>query len=640
MKHETKLQFPMFAPETEWTAPYPLPDLTSAKTIAVDLETRDPNLKTKGPGWPTGDGEVVGIAVATSPSDSWYIPIGHLGGGNLDRRIVTTWLKKQMATPSDKIMHNAQYDAGWLRQMGVPVEGRIIDTMVTASLLDENRFSYSLNALSFDYLGKAKSEKLLTQAAQDFGVDPKAEMWKLPAQYIGKYAEVDAELCLELWQSFQTQLTREDLWSVWELETDLIPCLIDMTWNGIRVDLDRAERTKQELLKREKSVVASLKKEAGFPVEIWAANSIAKAFDGLGLPYPKTEKGAPSFTKSFLTEHPHPFAKNIVKARELNKIQGAFIESILKHVGPDSKIHGHINQLRSDDGGTVSGRISMANPNLQQIPARDPELGPMIRSLFLPEEGEQWAAIDFSQQEPRILVHYASVFSQWKEGPTLRGLDEFVEGYRHDPDMDFHSMVADMADIPRKQAKTINLAMMYGMGQRKLAEQMDISIDEAKQLIHQYHDRVPFVKQLMNGVSRRLEDSRSNGSVRSLKGRKCRFDRWEPSGFGQVQKAMPREEALATYGQTTQLRRAFTYKALNRLIQASAADMTKQAMVDVYREGKTPLLQVHDELACSVKDREEAHHIARIMEHAVKIEVPSKCDIDLGPSWGEAVEIE
>jgi DNA polymerase I-like protein with 3'-5' exonuclease and polymerase domains len=111
-------------------------------------------------------------------------------------------------------------------------------------------------------------------------------------------------------------------------------------------------------------------------------------------------------------------------------------------------------------------------------------------------------------------------------------------------------------------------------------------------------------------------------------------------GFGQVQKAMPREEALATYGQTTQLRRAFTYKALNRLIQASAADMTKQAMVDVYREGKTPLLQVHDELACSVKNIEEAQHIARIMEHAVKIEVPSKCDIDMGPSWGEAVEIE
>ena len=358
----------------------------------------------------------------------------------------------------------------------------------------------------------------------------------------------------------------------------------------------------------------------------------------MGLPYPKTEKGAPSFTKSFLSDHQHPFARAIVKARELNKIQGTFIQSILKHVGPDGRIHGHINQLRSDDGGTVSGRISMSNPNLQQIPARDPELGPMIRSLFLPEEGEKWAAIDFSQQEPRILVHFASVFSSWKGGPSLGGLEEFVAGYRDAPAMDFHSMVSEMAGIPRKQAKVINLAMMYGMGVKKLSEQLDISAEEAKDLTSMYHDRVPFVKQLMNGVSRRVEDVRSNGSVRSLKGRKCRFDMWEPRGF-QLTKALPREEALAAYGPTTQLRRAYTYKSLNRLIQASAADMTKQAMVDVYRAGTTPLLQLHDELACSVRDEGHAREIATIMENAVSIAVPSKCDIDLGPSWGEAEEV-
>ena len=637
MKKEMSLQFPLFPPKTEWTPPTELPDLTHAKTIAVDLETRDPNLKQNGPGWPTGDGEVVGIAVAV-PDQSWYMPIAHLGGGNLDKRIVTRWLKKQMATPADKVMHNAAYDAGWLRQMGVPVEGRIIDTMVTAALLDENRFSYSLNALSFDYLGKAKSEKMLNQAALDFGIDPKAEMWKMPAPYGGQYAEVDAELALELWAAFKAQLSREELWDVWELETDLLPCLLDMTWRGIRVDLARAERTKQELLKREKELVAWIKKEAGFAVEIWAAVSIAKAFDKMGLPYPKTEKGAPSFTKSFLSDHQHPFARAIVKARELNKIQGTFIQSILKHVGPDGRIHGHINQLRSDDGGTVSGRISMSTPNLQQIPARDPELGPMIRSLFLPEEGEKWAAIDFSQQEPRILVHFASVFSSWKGGPSLGALEEFVAGYRDDPDMDFHQMVSEMAGIPRKQAKVINLAMMYGMGVKKLSEQLDISAEEAKDLTSMYHDRVPFVKQLMNGVSRRVEDVRSNGSVRSLKGRKCRFDMWEPRGF-QLNKALPREEALAAYGPTTQLRRAYTYKSLNRLIQASAADMTKQAMVDVYRAGTTPLLQIHDELACSVRDEGQAREIATIMENAVSIAVPSKCDIDLGPSWGEAEEV-
>ena len=637
MKKETRLQFPMFGTSTDWTPPVDLPDLSDAKEIAIDLETRDPNLKTNGPGWPTGDGEVVGVAVATA---DWkgYLPFSHLGGGNLDRRIISRWLTKILAGDGDKIMHNAQYDAGWLRQMDVPINGRIIDTMITASLLDENRFSYSLNALSFDYLGKTKSEKLLVDAARDFGVDPKAEMWKLPAPYVGPYAEMDAELTLELWQLFKTQIAVEDLSSVWELETALLPCLIDMTWRGVRVDVDRAERTKQTILKREKEALAQIKKLAGFEVEVWAAASLKKAFDKIGISYPRTEKGAPSFTKAFLTEHKHEFPRLVVKARELNKIQGTFINTILKHVGKDKRIHSHINQLRSDNGGTVSGRISMNNPNLQQIPARDPELGPMIRSLFLPEEGEQWAAIDFSQQEPRILVHYASVLSDWKGG-GLEGVDEFVDGYKNNPDMDFHTMVAEMADIPRKSAKTINLAMMYGMGVTKLSHQLDISIDEAKDLTKQYHSRVPFVKQLMQGVSRRLEDARSNGSVRSLKGRKCRFDLWEPKGF-EMKKALPKEEALATYGQTTQLKRAFTYKALNRLIQASAADMTKQAMVNLYNQGFTPLLQIHDELDCSVKDLEEAQKISGIMETALELKVPSKCDIDLGPSWGEAKEIK
>ena len=634
MKKETRLQFPMFTNATsEWTPPETLPDLSGASEIAVDLETRDPDLKTSGPGWPTGNGEVVGVGIATADW-SGYVPFGHGGGGNLDKRIVCRWLKKILSGPGDKICHNAQYDIGWLRQLGIPVSGRIIDTMITASLLDENRFSYSLNALAFDYLGKTKSEALLTEAARDFGVDPKGELWKLPAMFVGPYGEMDAVLTLELWQLFKGQIAKEELTSVWNMETALIPCLIDMTWNGIRVDTDRAERTKQAILKREKQTLQQIKTLAGFNVEIWAASSLKKAFDAQNIQYPHTEKGAPSFTKVFLAEHPHEFPRLVVQARELNKIQNTFINSILKHVDADGKIHSHINQLRGDSGGTVSGRISMNNPNLQQIPARDPELGPMIRSLFLPNEGEQWAAIDFSQQEPRILVHYAAVYNEWKGG-SMDGVEEFVEGYANNPDMDFHSMVADMADIPRKQAKTCNLAMMYGMGVTKRSHQLDVSLEEAKELMQQYHARVPFVKQLMQGVTRRLENSRSNGSVRSLMGRKCRFDRWEPASFG-IHKALPREEALVTYGTTTQLKRAFTYKATNRLIQASAAEQTKAAMLQIYESGVVPLLQIHDELACSVQSAEQAQDISRLMEQALPLKVPSKCDIDLGPSWGEA----
>jgi len=627
------LQMAMFAPKSEWIPPMELPDITTAKKIAIDVETRDPDIKTNGPGWATGNGEVVGYAVAV---DGWsgYIPIRHLGGGNLDEKIVNKWLKKVFECPADKIMHNAQYDAGWIKRMGFDLKGRIIDTMLIASLLDENRFSYSLNALSYDLLGKTKSEKGLVEAARSFGVDPKAEMWKLPAMHVGAYGEADAELALELWNYFSIQLGKEDLWNIVNLELDLLPCLIEMTWRGVRVDQDRVEQTRNSLVKRERQVMKEIKKVAGRDVEIWAAQSLVKAFDKVGLQYPKTEKGAPSFTKLFLQENNHPLAQLIVEARNLNKTTGTFLQTIMKHCHADGRIHSHINQIRSDDGGTVSGRLSMNSPNLQQIPARDPEIGPMIRSLFLPEEGEQWAAIDFSQQEPRILVHYAHVYGQSRNLP-LEGASDFVQAYNDDPNTDFHTMVAEMANIPRKQAKVVNLAMMYGMGVGKLSEQLDISMDDAKSLINQYHKRVPFVKGLMNGVMNRLNDKSSSGSIRSILGRKCRFDRWEPDTFA-MNKALPYQEAVQEYGATTRLKRAYTYKALNRLIQASAADMTKQAMVNLYKEGLVPLTQIHDEIAMSVKNKEQAKYIADIMTSAVPLEVPNVCDVEIGPSWGEA----
>ena len=627
------LQMHMFAPKSEWVPPHNLPDITEAKRIAVDVETRDPNIKANGPGWATGDGEVVGYAIAT---DTWsgYIPIRHNGGGNLDEKIVNRWLKKVFECPADKIMHNAQYDAGWIRRMGFDLKGKMFDTMLIGSLLDENRFSYSLNALAFDYLDKTKSEKLLNEAAQAFGLDPKSEMYKMPAMFVGPYAEADAEITLELFNYFQSKIISEGVADIVDLETRLLPCLIDMTWRGVRVDLDKAERLRNELLKREKTVLQSIKKLTGMEVEIWAAQSIAKAFEKLELSYPRTEKDAPSFTKSYLSDHEHELPKLIVEARNLNKTSGTFINTILKHCRSDGRIHSHINQIRSDDGGTVSGRISMNNPNLQQIPARDPELGPMIRGLFLPEEGDQWAAIDFSQQEPRILVHYAHVFGQNRNSP-LRGAEEFVNMYNSDPKTDFHTMVAEMAQIPRKQAKTINLGMMYGMGVNKLADQLGIEADEARDIIKQYHSRVPFVKGLMNGVMNRLNEKDSKGELRSLLGRKCRFPLWEPDGFA-MNKALPFEDAVKTYGDTVRLKRAYTYKALNRLIQASAADMTKKAMVDLYESGHLPLIQIHDEIAMSVKTVADAKNIAKIMENALPLSVPNLCDVEIGPSWGSA----
>ena len=625
---KTNMKKPKWGVRTEWV---PVDDLPvtprDIKEIAIDLETKDPRLKSHGPGWATGHGDVVGIAVSYDGFTA-YLPFGHEGGGNLDRGIVLKWFEKEIAKhPSDKIFYNAAYDVGWLGRLGVKLEGRILDAMLAAPLLNENRFSYSLNAVAYDYMGEMKSEAALREAAQEFGVDPKGELYKLPATFVGEYAEADARLTLQLWQTCKSELSKEDLWQVFDLETEVLPLCIEMTRRGVRVDLDQAERLKQDLLKEVKKILSGIKKETGISIELWAAASIAKVFDKLAIPYGRTKTGLPSFTKNFLSQHEHPIAQQIAEAREYDKIGNTFLSSIFRYAEKD-RIHGHINQLRSEGGGTVSGRISMSNPNLQQIPARNPDMARKIRGLFLPEEGEQWASMDFDQQEPRILVHFSSLTNK-----GLTGSDVFVDAYKTKQNTDFHQMVADIADIPRKQAKTINLGIMYGMGQTKLAEQLDVSTDEAKRLMRQYHDDVPFVKELMDAVQRKVSHRDKGGFVRSLLGRKCRFDLWEPNLFVSS-KALPKEEAHIEYGDN--IKRAYTYKALNRLIQSSAADQTKASMAAIHKEkGKIPLVQIHDELAFSVADKKEARELCDVMQNSVELQVPTPCDISLGPNWGD-----
>ena len=616
---------PLFPMQSDWVAPDSFPNLSNAKEIAIDLETCDPNMESMGPGWPRRDGYIVGYAVAV---EGWagYFPVAHSGGGNLDKRRVERWIVDILASPADKIMHNAAYDCGWLKASGFTINGRIIDTMIAAPLLDENRFSFALNSLGFDYLKETKSEAGLKQAAGDFGVHPKKELWKLPAMYVGNYAEQDAALTLKLWQHFKIKLRQDDVESIFDLETRLLPVLLGITERGIRFDRDKCERTIDNLIKREKELHAMIESQSGISVDIWAAASIAKAFDKLNVAYPKTDTGLPSFTKSFLDECPHPVGKMIIEARETNKTHSTFLQPYLNFSAKDGRIHPHINQLRNDDGGTVSGRLSMNNPNLQQVPARHDIIGPMVRGLFLPEEGQLWASNDFSSQEPRLLVHYASLLE-------LPGAEVMVDAYKANPDTDFHQMVADMAGIKRKAAKTIGLGLMYGMGVAKLANQLDLTHEEAKDLIDTFHKKVPFLKGTVNAVMRRIDHPASGGAIRTLLGRKCRFPLWEPMQWG-VNKALPYEQAVVEYG--PRVKRSGTYKGLNRLIQGSAADQTKMAMVALHEAGEQLLLQVHDEIVLSVENRAQAERAAEIMANCVKMEIPNRVDVEIGPSWGEA----
>jgi DNA polymerase I-like protein with 3'-5' exonuclease and polymerase domains len=615
----------MFTAQTEWSAPENYPDLKGHKYIAIDLETKDPNLKTRGSGAIQGMGEIVGFAIAV---DGWsgYYPIAHEGGGNMDRQKVLKWIKEVLETPATKIFHNAMYDVCWLKAYGFKINGMIVDTMVMASLIDENRFSFTLNSISFEFLREVKDEKALKEAAQSFGLDAKAEMYKLPAMYVGNYAEKDAELTLELFKTLSREIKKQNLENIYQLETELFPCLIEMKFKGVRVDVEKAHKLKQQLNTEEKQLLLEVKKHTGEEVEIWAARSIAKVFDKLALSYELTSKSKlPSFTKNFLSEHPHPTIKLIAKAREINKAHTTFIDTILKHQYK-GRIHADINPIRSDQGGTVTGRFSYSNPNLQQIPARNKDLGPMIRSLFIPEVNHKWGCFDYSQQEPRLVVHYAAATEPICFDDSVINI---VKKFKNDS-VDFHQTVADMADISRTQAKTINLGLFYGMGKNKLQAELGLSKVDADNLFNKYHENVPFVKDLMNRTSNHAQTS---GSIGTLLGRKCRFDKWEPNTFG-MHTPMSYEEAERTYGRG-RIKRAFTYKALNKLIQGSAADMTKKAMLDLYKEGIIPHIQIHDELDISVESEEQAKKIIEIMENAVTLAVPNKVDFESGDTWGD-----
>ena len=606
---------------SEWVAPNTFPDLSTHNKVSIDLETCDPELIKEGPGWPRKRGKVIGIAVSSNGFTGYY-PIDHEGGGNMDRKAVLKYVKSLCEDEKiDKVFHNAQYDIGWLSTLGIDVKGNIHDTMVAMALIDENRFSYTLNSIAGEYLGERKNEVKLREAADAFGVDPKNEMYKLPAQFVGEYAEKDARLTLKLHEKLSWEITKDNLQTVYDIECRLINVIFNMTKRGVRIDFARAEQLAERFKNKEKKLIKRIKDLTGLNIEIWAAASIAKAFDALNLPYERTDKtSAPSFTKMFLTDHPHELPRLIMQARELNKLRGTFLHGLLKH-NEEGRIHAHINQIRSDSGGTVSGRFSYNHPNLQQIPSRG-QFAQDIRKIFIPEMGDYWLKADYSQQEPRLLTHFARLIDQ-------PGAKEVQEAYQQ-KDLDFHQQTADMAGVERKLAKTIGLGVMYGMGYNKLAKELDMEPQDAKKMLQDFHGKVPFMKGMLEAVMNRAN---SKGVIRTLLGRKCRFDLWEPTSWG-VHKALPLNQAQTEYGMA--IKRAHTYKALNRLIQGSAADQTKKAMVDVYEQlNITPLIQVHDELDCSVKSEKQAKEVKEVMENCVKLEVPSKVDIDFGESWGK-----
>ena len=657
-------------------------EIESGETVAIDLETYDPQLKTHGSGAIIGKGKVCGIALAFK-DEKMYIPIRHrYSHQNLDPKITWRRLNKILFQRDDvkKVFHNAMYDVCWIRkESGLMPKGPIYDTMVAASVIDENRTGkkrYTLDSLSRDYLGETKYKNDLEEISNVD--DPMSNMHKLSWDQVREYAEQDVSLTLRLWNVFKKEIKKpintgtknvKTLESIFDLETRLFPCLVEMRFRGVRIDEKRTKTFGKELEDERKKILDQIKKETGVEILLWSADSFEPLLKQQNITdYKVTPKtGRPSITKLYLESHTNKYLKLIAKARQLDKLFNTFVTSILKYSNK-GRIHADINQIRSDQGGTVTGRFSMSNPNLQQIPART-EQGSKIRELFLPEENCKWASFDYSQQEPRLVVHYALKLKD----QDISGAMDMAERYNKDPDTDFHDMVADMASITRKQAKTINLGLFYGMGKNKLARSLELETEEAKDLFDQYHKRVPFVRQLANSLQKYAEE---NKQIYTLEDRFCRFNKWEPrdkywnaeegrfvvqkykddeNGVKQImEEAVPIldgiDEAKDYYKANRSLEQhkqdpfaenfesfcqpAFTYKALNRLIQGSAADMTKKAMVLLFEEGIVPHIQIHDELCFSIESEEQAEKIKTIMENAIKLEVPNKVDYESGPNWG------
>ena len=640
-------------------------DLEGVDTVAVDLETYDPNLKKLGSGAIRGDGFVCGIAIATD-KQTVYFPIAHDKTDNLDPKDTWNQLNKLIFQNEKitKVFHNAIYDVCWIRAAtGQMPKGRLIDTMIAASILDETRMRYSLDSVSKDYLGDTKYKYDLQEKALVEGIkDPMSNMHKLSYKIVKEYAEQDVNLTIRLWRIFDKKLdeilyintdTNENKTcrNIFELETKLFPCLVDIKFKGVKIDAQKARKFSIFLEKRRDNLINLIEKRTGVRVEIWAAASIKKLLDQQKITdYKKTPKsGMPQLPKDYLQTHKNRFLRMIAKARECDKANGAFVEGLLNFVH-NGRIHADINQIRSDDGGTVTGRFSMSNPNLQQIPARG-FIGKKIRELFIPEEGCKWGSFDYSQQEPRIVVHYALKLD-------LPGTDKLQEEFNKD-DADFHQIVADMANIPRTMAKTINLGLFYGMGKLKLEKELNLSKQEAKSLFDKYHRTVPFVKKLSEDLITFAEEHKL---LYTLGDRFCRFNKWETRNRkwnNEIMRFDPvpiltREEALIHFKAEIldkyeaehrdeyiknfeqHYKPAFTYKALNRLIQGSAADMTKKAMVNLYEKGILPQIQIHDELCLSVKDDKEKEIVIETMKNAIPLEIKNKVNCKIGNNWGEA----
>ena len=642
-------QVPLFEPASDWRAPElsSLPSWKGAQRVCIDIETRDPQLTDLGPGVRRDDSYIVGVSFAIQnggPPETWpchYLPIAHEAGGNLPREHVLQYLRDNALAyrgPGTTIAgaNLGSYDLDFLEEENVLFQPeRFRDITIAEPLLDENQFRYGLDAVAARYEIDGKDETHLASAARAYGwckpKDVKAHLWQLPARHVGGYAEQDARLPLQLLQVQERKLAApayegQSLWGVYELESQLIPAMLKMKRTGVAIDERRLEFVEAQGRRREADYMdefSALVGQTVTPDDLGKKAMLGRLLvEQLGLPLPKTDSGRQySIKAEVLAEFNHPAIVALRRAQSWNKMRTTYVGQVLRHL-TNGRLHCTFNQLKREkedgtNGGTVSGRISASNPSLQNQPARDEEIGPLWRSIYVPDEDGEWCVNDYSQQEPRWTVVMA-------EATNRVGAAEAADRYRDNPDTDFHDMVAEITGLERSAAKEIGLGLSYKMGGAKLSRKLghptkwkrlrsgrmlEIAGPAGQAVLDQFDRKLPFIRQLAELAESRAQ---ARGWIRTVLGRICRFP---------IAKDRPGYD--------------WTSKALNRLIQGSSADQTKRAMLDCYLAGVRLQLQVHDELDLTIWTPSEATLVAEIMRTAVPASIPFTVTTKTGPNWGD-----
>lgn len=631
------------------------PSIHGPLTIAVDLETIDPNLKDRGPGAMRRDGRVIGIALGLPGVIARYYPLDG-PEEELDEHpfpeVTIRYFRDLLARPDITVVGaNLLYDLLWLRTLGIECAGPYEDVQLAEQLINENLPTFSLESLSQRYLGRGKLGAELEQYAAERG-------WKIhwphlaemPISLVGRYAAVDAANTIEIREKQQRVLSDQNLLGIYDLECELIRVVLDMTWRGIRIDEEKCHRVLEHCRRERDQNIEKMQDIAGSmgEIDIWSNPAIGDIAKFLGYPIGVSEKDGDSFSKEFLSRHKGeiPFYECLLLARQYDRCGEVYVKDKILDMSYNGRLYPTWRQGRGDryisgggvsEGpkGTRSGRFSSEAPNLQQLPARHGDLANMVRGCLVPEDGEQWMSSDFASQEPRLTVHYGTLIRD-------KSAELVAAAYRNDPKTDYHQKVRDMVEevagvsISRKHAKTINLGMAYGMGKGKLAGEIGMRPEEADPIIQAYHASVPYIRKLQNMTTAKAERT---GEIRTLLGRARHFNVFWRVPYQKGDKPLPLDEAKRTWP-NSRLERAGAYKALNALIQGSAADQTKKAMVLCHKAGLKMLATVHDELCFSVSSEAEIKQAIKIMEHAVELAVPMTVDVEVGPSWGELKEYE